>query len=174
MDVQSVDLTLSATSATIDGVREGVTITARAGRCHLSHASGAIQIDATNTEVDVEEPAGPVHIGASGGRVTVTAPAKQADIEGKRTEIDVTLAAAVPLTLITSNDSLRLRFRGAPPAVALDAAASDGGTIRAEDPRLTPTTDDHGARLTFSYGGTTAPRVVLRNASGEIVIGVTK
>lgn len=173
-DVQSVDLTLSATSATIDGVREGVTITTRAGRCHVLHASGAVQIDATNTEVDVEEPAGAVHVGASGGRVTVVAPAKQADVEGRRTEIEVTLAAAVPLTLITSNDSLRLRFRGAPPAVALDAVASDGGTIHAEDPRLAPTTDDHGARLTFSYGGATAPRVVLRNTSGEIVIGVTK
>ena len=172
--VQSLDLSLSATSATIDGVRETTTITSRAGRCHLSHTEGAVEIDATSTEVDIDQPAGPVHVGATGGHVTVIAPAKQADIEGKRTEIDVTMAAAVPLTLVTSNDSLRLRFRGEPPPVALDAAASEGGSIRADDPRLAPTHDDGSARLTFSYGGASAPRVVMRNTSGEIVIGVTK
>jgi hypothetical protein len=170
----SLDISLSATSATIDGVRGATTITTRAGRCHLSHTEGTLEVDATNTEIDVEEPAGAVHIGASGGHVTVTAPARQTDVEGKRTEIDVTLAAAVPLTLITSSDALRLRFRGAPPAVSIDAVSSEGGSIRAEDPRLVPTHDDQSTRLTFSYGGATAPRVVLRNTSGEIVIGVTK
>jgi hypothetical protein len=171
---ERLDVSLSATSATIDGVRDAVTITARAGRCHLSHTEGAIEIDATNAEVDIDQPAGSVHVGASGGHVTVTAPAKQTDIEGRRTEIDVTIAAAVPLTLVTSNDSLRLRFRGEPPPVSIDAVASDGGSIRADDPRLTPTHDDRSARLAFSFGGASAPRVVMRNTSGEIVIGVTK
>jgi hypothetical protein len=170
----SVEMALQGANATFDGVVHDTTLTIRAGRCTLKHAMGAIEIDATNTEVFVTEPAGSVHVGATGGHVTVTRPAHAIDLEGRRTGLDVTLAAAVAMTLITSDEPLNLRFEAAPPPIAIDAAASDDGSIRADDPRLAITSDNHTTRLMHDFGGPSAPRVVMRNQRGEIVIGIAK
>lgn len=170
----SVDLTLQAVNATLDGITHTVTLTARSGRCTLLHVAGAIEIDATNTEVLVTEPTGTIHIGATGGHLTVTDPTKQTDLEGRRTGIDVQMATAVPMTLLTTDEPLRLTFHRAPPAFALDALSSDGGTVRAEDPRLVPMAADHAMHLAHAFDEAATPRVVLRNSRGEIVIGMAK
>jgi hypothetical protein len=170
----SIDLTLQGTNATFDGVTHDATLTVRAGRCTLSHVTGAIDIDATNTEVVVTAPTGSVHVGATGGHVSVTHPERAIDLEGRRTGLEVILAAAVPMTLITTDEPLSLRFDAAPPPITIDAAASDGGSIRADDPRLAITSDDHTKRLSHDFAGPSAPRVVMRNQRGEIVIGMAK
>jgi hypothetical protein len=170
----SVDIALQGTNATLDGVTHNTTLTIRSGRCTLSHIMGAIEIDATNTEVFVTEPKNSVHVAASGGHVSVTHPEHAIDVEGRRTGLEITLAAAVPMTLITSEEPLSLRFQAAPPPITIDAAASDGGSIRADDPRLVITSDNRTKRLLHDFGGPSAPRVVLRNQRGEIVIGIAK
>jgi hypothetical protein len=170
----AVDMALQGANATLDEVAHDVTLTVHAGRCTLSHIKGAIEIDATNTEVFVTEPRGGVHVGANGGHVSVTRPEHAIDLEGRRTGLDVILASAVPMTLITSEEPLSLRFEAAPPAITVDAAASDGGSIRADDPRLAITSDHRTQRLEHDFGGPSAPRVVLRNQRGEIVIGIAK
>jgi hypothetical protein len=170
----TIDMTLQGVNATIEGVTHDVTLTVRAGRCTLSHVTGAIEIDATNTEVVVTEPVGPVHVGASGGHVSVTRPQHAIDLEGRRTGLDVTLGVAVSMTLLTTDEPLTLRFGAAPPPITIDASASDGGSIHADDPRLTITSGDRTQRLTHDFGGSSAPRVVMRNQRGEIVIGMAK
>jgi hypothetical protein len=173
-EASSVDMSLQGATATFDGVTHDVTLSVRAGRCTLSHIMGAIEIDATNTELSVTEPRGRVHVGASGGHVSVTRPERGIDLEGRRTGLDVTLAAAVAMTLITSEEPLNLRFEGPPPPITVDAAASDGGSIRADDPRLAITSENRTTRLVHDFGGPSAPRVVIRNQRGEIVIGIAK
>jgi hypothetical protein len=170
----SIDMTLQGANATLDGVTHDATLTVRSGGCTLSHILGAIEIDATNTEVFVTEPKGSVHVAASGGHVSVTHPERTIDVEGRRTGLEVTLAAAVPMTLITTDEPLSLRLQAAPPPITIDAAASDGGSIRADDPRLTITSENRTKRLLHDFGGPSAPRVVLRNQRGEIVIGIAK
>jgi hypothetical protein len=170
----SVDMSLQGANATVDGITHDATLTVRSGRCTLSHIVGAIEIDATNTEVVVTEPKSGVHVAATGGHVSVTRPEHAIDLEGRRTGLEVTLAAAVPMTLITSDEPLTLRFEAAPPSIAIDAAASDGGSIRADDPRLAITSDNRTKRFVHDFGGPSAPRVVLRNQRGEIVIGIAK
>jgi hypothetical protein len=170
----SMDMTLQGTNATLDGVSHDATLTVRAGRCTLSHIMGAIEIDATNTEIFVTAPLGRVHVGANGGHVSVTRPQHGIDLEGRHTGLEVILAAAVPMTLITTDEPLTLRFSAAPPAITIDAAASDGGSIRTDDPRLLITSDNRTKRLTHDFAGPSAPRVVMRNQRGEIVIGMAK
>jgi len=170
----SIDMTLAGANATFDGVTHDATLTVRSGRCTLSRIRGDIEVDATNTEVVVTEPKGSVHVAASGGHVSVTLPEHAIDLEGRRTGLDVTVAAAVPMTLITSDEPVGLRFQAAPPAITVDAASSDGGSIRADDPRLAITSDNRTARLMHDFGGPSAPRVVIRNQRGEIVIGIAK
>jgi hypothetical protein len=170
----SVDMSLQGANATLDGVTHDTTLTVRSGRCTLSHILGAIEIDATNTEVFVTEPKGSLHVTASGGHVSVARPEHAIDVEGRRTGLDVTLTVAVPMTLITSEEPLSLRFQTAPPPMTIDAATSDGGSIRADDPRLVITTDKRTKRLLYDFGGPSAPRAVLRNQRGEIVIGIAK
>ena len=50
----------------------------------------------------------------------------------RRAEVEVSLDEPVPLTLLTSDETLRLMLDG-PPAISLDAVATEGGSIRAED-----------------------------------------
>lgn len=173
IDAASLDLSLQAVTATIDGISQTATLTVRSGRCTLSHVAGTVGIDATNTEVVVTEPAGTVHIGATGGHVSVSRPGRATDIEGHRTGIEVTVAAAVPMTLLTSDDELRLSFPLPPPAVRVEATAA-GGSIHADDVDLTVTSDDHTEHLAHDFGGPSAPRIVMRNQRGEIVISRAK
>lgn len=170
----SVDMTLQGVNATLADITHDVTLTVRSGRCSLSHIPSAIEIDATNTEVVITEPTGSVHVSATGGHVSVTSPTHAIDLEGRRTGLEVTLGAAVPMTLLTTEEPLTLRFPAAPPAITIDATASDDGSIRADDPRLVVTSDDHTAHLSHDFDGPSAPRVVLRNQHGEIVIGMAK
>ena len=172
--VPSVDMSLQAVTATMDAVAHAVTLTVRSGRCTLVHVAGPVEIDATNTEISVTEPTGPVHIGATGGHVTVTGPTHQTDVEGRRTGIDVEIVTAVAMTLVTTEEPVHVTFHGAPPPLALDAASTDGGTIRTDDPRLVPTSADRAMHLAHAFGDASTPRVVLRNQQGEIVIGMAK
>jgi hypothetical protein len=80
----------------------------------------------------------------------------------------VQLAAAVPLTLLTTNDTLRLVLSG-PPNVTLDALTNQA-RIDASDFGLQAETSDQDARLTHTFGARGAPRVSLRNSRGDILI----
>jgi hypothetical protein len=94
-----------------------------------------------------------------------------AHIDIRRASVNVTLAAAASVVVITSESHLQLNLEGTP-AILLDAAAW-GGKINAEDFSLEPETSERGARLKHEFGGKAA-RVTLRNSRGDIVIARAK
>jgi hypothetical protein len=164
----SIKLGLQRSRATIQSVERGVTLDARDGECRIANARGPIEIDEQRADIVITSPAGPVRVGGVDGRVVVTDPRAETRIDVRRAEVEVQLAAAVPLTLLTTEDTLRLIFAG-PPRVTLDALAN-GARIQATDFDLTIETHEREQRVVHAFGGSGAPRVSLRNTRGDIVI----
>jgi hypothetical protein len=168
-NVGSVNLTLTASRATFSGVQKGLTITARSSsECQIRGSQGPINIDENNAEITITAHAGPIRVSGTSGRVTIERPQQEVRVDARRTEIEVILAAAVPMTLLTTAETLRLLLDG-PPEVTLDAIVTDG-KIQAGDFNLTPEGSEQEFRLTHSFGSDRAPRVSLRNQNGDIVI----
>jgi hypothetical protein len=166
--VGSVKLNLQRSRATIQSVEDGATIDARDGELRLSGVKGAIEIDEQRAEIVVTRPEGPVRIGGVEGRVWLNDPRSEARIDVRRSEVEVQLAAAIPLTLLTTEDTLRLILNG-PPHVMLDAVAN-AAKIQAGDFQLTADASEREQRLTHTFGASGAPRVSLRNTRGDIII----
>jgi hypothetical protein len=166
--VGSVKMSLQQSRATFEGVQKGVALDLREGECRITAPSGDVDIDERRTEVEIIQPRGWVRVGGSDGRVSLEDPQQEARIDVRGAEVDVRLAQAVPLTLFTTDDTLRLDLDG-PPPVVIDAVASLE-RIRASDFGLQPESVDQESRLShdFGHGG---PRVSLRNLRGDIVIG---
>jgi len=164
----SVNLTLRSSRARLSGIRNGVTITSASGECHVRDSKGNLEVTATGSETTITGHTGRIRIGGEGGEVRITNPTQETTVDMRRADLDVTLDAPVALTLLTSDEPLRLTLDG-PPAIVIDAMASDGGTILATDFSLTATPDGTGARLAHTFASATT-RVVMRNPRGEIVI----
>jgi hypothetical protein len=164
----SVKVTLQRSRATLARVAGAVTLDAREGEARLTDVKGPIEIDETRAEIVIAQSGGTVRVGGSEGQVRLIDPAAEAKIDVRRTEVEVQVSAAVPLTLLTTNETLRLVLSG-PPPVSLDAAATQG-RIDAGDFGLQAETIDQDSRLTHNFGGAGAPRVSLRNSRGELLI----
>jgi len=171
----TISLTLGALKARLSQVAHSLTLTTRSGRCDVADSHGLLTIDETNTELAVTNQAGPIHATGAGGRVTITAPQQALDVNIRNAPITLDLDAAVPVMAIAAGERLRVTFAH-PPAVTIDAVASGGGHIDASDFGLTPDSDDANQeqRLNRPLGAAGAPRVTLRNARGDIVIGKGK
>jgi hypothetical protein len=95
-------------------------------------------------------------------------------VDCRRAEVEVSLDEPVPMTLLTSDETLRLMLDG-PPAINLDAVATDGGSIRAEDFDLPIKSVEGEQRCSKLFGNaSSAPRVTLRAVRGSIVIRKAK
>jgi hypothetical protein len=146
----------------------GLTLDVRNGECQVAKSAGPLELDEVNEEIAIASYAGPVRISGTGGRVTLDAPRAEAHIDTRRAEVEVTLRSAVPLTLLTTDDTLRLLLDG-PPKVTVDAVASDG-QVQANDFNLSADQGDKESRLVHAFGDSAAPRVSLRDLRGDIVI----
>jgi len=89
-------------------------------------------------------------------------------VDVRRMLVELALSTAVPATIITTDEALRVTLTG-PPPMTIDALATDGGTVRAADFDLTPTRQERESRLAAPLAGG-GPRMVLRNARADIVI----
>jgi hypothetical protein len=167
-DAGSVKLTLQRSRASFDNVQRGLTLDIRDGECRIANSTGPVEIDEVRAEITVANHSGPVRIGGNDGRVTLTDPHDASKVDVRRAEVEASLMRAVPLTLLTTDDTLRLMLDG-PPHVAVDAAASLG-RVHAEDFQLSAESGDQESRLTHSFGGSGGARVSLRNLRGDIVI----
>ncbi len=166
-DVGSVKLSLQRSRATFEAIQKGLTLDVRDGECRIAGSKGPIEVDESRTEVAIIRHDGPIRLGGNDGRVTLDDPQREVKIEVRSAEVEVRLVQAVPLTVLTSDDTLRLLLDG-PPAVSLDAAANLG-RIQATDFGLQPEWADQEARLAHAFGRG-GPRVALRNVRGDIVI----
>jgi hypothetical protein len=171
--IGAADLNLVSSRATLTDIAHNVILTSRSGRVEISGAKGLIEIDETSQEITLRNPAGSVRITGTGGRVTVDDPRQEIKIDCRRTEIDLTLSQSTPVTLLTTDETIHLTLAGAP-QIALDAAASEGGSIRAEDLDLEVKPVEGEQRLAHDFGASPAVRVTLRSARGNIVIRKAK
>jgi hypothetical protein len=175
MDAGSVRLTLLNSRAEFTDVKSGLTIDARSGACTVTGCKGPLECEETNVDVEVHDHDGTIHISGNRGGVTIEHPRQSVKVDVLRAEVMVTAQAAVPMALITSQETLKLVLDGSP-AVAIDAVATSGGAIHADDFGLTP---DKGAasdevHLAHAFGSGTLPRISLRNTRGDIVIAQRK
>jgi len=170
--VGSISLSLNSSRAKFKGVARGITITGRAGECEIADSHGRVELTVVNVETTVIGQDGPVSVGGDGGVVRLKNPSRETRVDMRRTEIEVSLDAAVPLTLLTTDETLTLTLDG-PPAIELDSIASEGGHVQASDFSLQPEASDRSSRLAHVFGPKGA-RVVLRNARADIVIGKRK
>jgi len=168
----SVNLTLVSSRAKFRDVEHGLTLNARNGECEITSSRGPLELTAMNVETTVTTHDGPVQIGGEGGLVRLNAPARDAKIDVRRAEVEVQLGTAVPLTVLTTDETLRLVLDG-PPPVEIDAGTTDGGHVQATDFGLNPEPAERGFRLTHAFGPKAA-RVVLRNTRADIVISKRK
>jgi hypothetical protein len=169
-----VAFTLQNSTATFERLTDRLTLTARGSHCRVSDSKGAIEIDETNTDISIVDHAGSVRVSGSGGSVTITDPRAETNVDVRRAEVEVTLLGAVPMTLVTTEEPLRLLV--APSAsAAIDAIATERGDIQAKEFNWTPESSADERRLERTIGaGPHAPRVVLRNQTGDIVIRKAK
>lgn len=166
-----VNLILVGSRAKLRGVERGLTINARSGECEINDSHGRLAFTGTSARLHVSGFDGAIDVGGDGGQIRVERPVKETKIDIRRATVDVTLAAAIPLTILTSDETIRLVLDGAPP-IELDAIASNGN-IDAADLGLTPEKSERATRLTHAFGGKTA-RVILRNSRGDIVLTKVK
>jgi hypothetical protein len=171
--VGAADLNLLASRAKIADVEHNLMISSRNGRVEISGSKGLVEIDETNQEITVHEPAGGVRVTGTSGRVTIENPRQETKVDCRRAEVELTLSQSVAATLLTTEEPIRLTLAGAP-QIALDAAASDGGVIHADDFDLEVKSAEGEQHLTHNFGASPTARVTLRSAHGDIVIRKAK
>jgi hypothetical protein len=170
-DSAAVNLTLQNSEATFDRTR-GTRLTTRNGHSRITGATGAIEVATQNDETVLMQPAGPVRITGSGGSLALDDPGDEVHVDTRRTSVDVKLARAVPLTILTTDEPLRLLFT-ARASFQLDAIATDGGVISAESLGVVPERVNEETRVRHTVNSGSAP-VALRNRRGPIVISEAK
>jgi len=169
----AIEVSLASSKARFTDIGGPITLTARSGDCVIANSSGSVEATLMqNAELTVTDQAGPIRVTGEQGTLRVVGPRKDLAIDVRRMEVDVTLSAPVPATILTTSETLKLSLVG-PPGLALDAAATDGGSIRVTDLAVQPTKQDRESHLAATIGGG-GPRVILRNTSGDIVIGLRK
>jgi len=171
--VGAVNMTLTNSRAKFSDITHALTLNLRNGRCEIAQTPGTIEITQTNEQTRIVDPTGVVRVTGTGGKVTIDNPRQDTKVDMRNTEVEVTLKSAVPLTLLTTEEVIRLLLDG-PPPITIDAVATEGGSIKADDFNLTPKREDQDQRLTQAFGGASAPRATLRTLRGEIVIGKVK
>jgi hypothetical protein len=170
--VGAVRLSLSGSQAKFEEVRQALTLDMRNSECEINQPKGSVEIEEINSRVTITEPAGTVRAGGERGRILVTAPEAETRVDVRRAEVEVLLKAAVPMTLVTTDEELRLVLDG-PPSIEIDAVASNG-SIATPGLDLKPDTAERETRLTHAFGKDATVRASLRNLRGEIVIRMVK
>jgi hypothetical protein len=165
----SVELSVTSARSEFADVRGSLALTARNGACDVRGGGGELTIDQVNVEVRIEAPERTVRVTGTGGEVLVVDPRDEVRVETERAEVEVQLEHAVPMTVITTNDTIRIVLAETASA-AVDAIASDGGEVQATEFDLVAETADRESRLAHTFGAEPAPRVTLRNVRGDIVI----
>jgi hypothetical protein len=168
----AVKLTLVGSQAKFHAIREPLSLDLRNSECEIDQPKAAVEIEEVNSRVTIARPAGTVRVGGERGRVVVESPAGETRIDVRRAEVEVLLGAAVPMTLVTTDEELRLVLDG-PPAIAVDAAAVSG-EIATPGLDLKPEASERESRLTHTFRENASARVSMRNLRGPIVIRMAK
>jgi len=175
-EVGAVELSLSSSQAKLADINGVTMLKARNGDCAVTKANGPVHAEMTNVELTITDSSGTVRVSGESGSLRLVSPAKEFNVDVRRMLVEVTLAAAVAGTVITTDEPLRLTFGARPngaPNVSIDAAVTEKGSIQAGDFGLTAKEKDGESRLKAVIGEA-GPHVVLRNLRADIVISLRK
>lgn len=167
---ESLKIQVSNSSARLNGIRNGAIVDVRnGGSCAIADSNGALEIENANGEVTISQHKGTIKIAGAGGRIRVNGPTDETRIEVRNAEVEVALSAPVALNAQTSDEPLRLLLPG-PLPIALEALATSGGHVQANEFGLTPESDGDRQRLITTFGDHASTKVILRNLRSDIVI----
>lgn len=167
--VGAVALTLQSSRALLTGISGPIMLNATRGETRIVDSTGTVQVEQSNNELRLEQPRGAVQVSGSGGQIDVINPLGEVRIDVRRTEVTLTVSHPVPMTIMTSDEPLRL-FLDGPPSVVVDAVVAGSGDLVAEEFGLVPTTAQDETSLTHAFGTEPTIRISLRNRSDDIVI----
>jgi hypothetical protein len=165
-DVGAVQLSLQRSRSSFDRVTGDLELELRDGECVVNDPTGPVDIDQLRAEIAVRNASQVVRISGTDGEVQLINPQAESKVDVRRAEVDVQLSASVPLTVLTTDDTLRVALVG-PPDVTIDAVASQG-QILVRDLDLHADATDQESRLAHAFGRADAPRLSLRNSRGDI------
>lgn len=166
-NVNGLDLTLNSSRATLREIRRGLTLNVQGGECAIAESSGAMTIEGRNAEIRVGQHDGELRVTGTGGNLRIDDPGGPVKADVQRMEVEVAIESAVPMTLFTTDETLRVLIPE-DAKLSIDAATT-GGEIQAGELELKPEVRDHDARLTHTFGAA-QPKIALRNSRGDIVI----
>lgn len=164
----TVKLVVQRSRCVFESIAHDLMLDIRDGTCQIGGGAGPIEIDEQRTELKIDRPGGPLRISGSDGRLQLTEPGGEVSVDVRRMPVDISMRTGVMMTVLTTADPLRVYLDG-PPAIAVDARATSGGTIDT-DFGLQPEIADQEKRLQHTFGDGTPARVTLRNNSGAIAI----
>ena len=179
-NVGSLKLNASAgAEVTIAGVRGDTTLALQSAEINGRALGGALEVDSRNSELrfeELERLKGTVRLNLTSGELRMAGLATEARIDGRRTEMFVELARAVPLAIYNDSEPVEVALpRG---GLRIDAVASDarvsldpalqkaGLTVEAPADR-TKTAGDERVGGELGGGG---PLITIRNARADIVL----
>jgi hypothetical protein len=168
----SVRITLQNSRAEFANVTRGLSIDVRSGACKVTGSGGPLELDQQRSEITIVDHRGPMRISGTYGSVLLDGPQGAARVDVRHCSVEARVHAPVPLTLLTTDEPLRLVLDAAP-AIAINAIATEG-RIDAADFGWQVESSDHESRFSRTLGPADAPRVTLRNARADIVIGKRK
>ena len=163
-------------------------LTARNSRGSVKRVAGTLSVDATGGELELAEIVGPLDVesrniewridasktvkppmrfNGTGGRLRIEGLRTEARVDGRNLEMDITLAAAAPITIYNTGEDIIIT--PAPGGYTIDAVATEG-KITSADSNITATPgegQDARASAPIRGGG---PPLTLRVTRGRIDI----
>jgi hypothetical protein len=169
--VGGVNLALANSRAKFMDIHGPVTINGRSGTCAVTGSHGMIDATVMQVDLTITDHEGAVKVTGENGTLRLAGTNGELSVDARRMQVDATLSAAVPATIITTDETLRLTLTG-PPSVTIDALVNESGAVRAPD--LVPTSTKTAEPKLSMPVGAGGPRLVLRNTRADIVIAVRK
>jgi hypothetical protein len=174
--IPSLKLTARNSNASVRGIAGTVSMETIGAELQMEDIAGPLEIEARNTELVFDaakllEP--PFRYNGTGGVLRLSNLRTESRLDGRNVEIEVTVAAAAPITIYSTGEDIRVT---APPGgYALDAVATEGD-ITSEDSSITATPGDSpDARVTANIRGggppltlrATRARIDIRKSAGK-------
>jgi len=142
-------------------------IDATGGRLRIAELTGTLEIEARNADVTLEKLDGlkpPLRYNGTNGELRIEGLRTEARIDGRNTDLNVSLAAAAPVTIYNLG---AIVVTGPPGGYTIDAVATEG-RITSEDASITATpSEGPDARVSAKIRGG-GPTLNLRSTRGRI------
>ncbi|MEO6223314.1 MAG: hypothetical protein ABIP90_08685 [Vicinamibacterales bacterium] len=168
----SVKLRLLRSKNTISKVAAGISLDLRDADCNVTESAGTLEVDETRSDLSVTGHKGAITVRGNEGSITISRPTEETRVDVRRAEVELLVERAVSMTIITSDEPIRLILTGAP-AFSLDAAASDA-SIQGMELELKAEVTEADARLSHQFGAKSDVRITLRNTRGDIILRKSK